>query len=124
MRTDDLPQEHERIQEEWVDNRFAIDKNHETIHLMQAETCQSWPEYYVKYLMDWLKGFPFIPPISAAYYTTRYESEAYANESNLDYCKNYDEKNLSKYVFKNRRKLYKIIGGTPKSWKNYVKTIK
>lgn len=97
--------------------------NHETIHLMQAKMCGSWVKYYWRYFIDWLKGNPLIYPASSAYYTTKYESEAYANEENMDYCKNYDGSNLQKYTFKDRKKLYKKIGGTSKDWKAYVKTL-
>ena len=97
--------------------------NHETIHLMQAKMCGSWVKYYWRYFIDWLKGNPLIYPASSAYYTTKYESEAYANEENMDYCKNYDGSNLQKYTFKDRKKIYKKVGGTSKDWKAYVKTL-
>ena len=97
--------------------------NHETIHLMQAKMCGSWVKYYWRYFIDWLKGNPLIYPASSAYYTTKYESEAYANEENMNYCKNYDGSNLQKYTFKDRKKIYKKVGGTSKDWKAYVKTL-
>ena len=97
--------------------------NHETIHLMQAKMCGSWVKYYWRYFIDWLKGNPLIYPASSAYYTTKYESEAYANEENMSYCNNYDGSNLQKYTFKDRKKIYKIVGGTSKDWKAYVKTL-
>ena len=97
--------------------------NHETIHLMQAKMCGSWVKYYWRYFIDWLKGNPLIYPASSAYYTTKYESEAYANEENMSYCKNYDGSNLQKYTFKDRKKIYKKVGGTSKDWKVYVKTL-
>ena len=97
--------------------------NHETIHLMQAKMCGSWVKYYWRYFIDWLKGNPLIYPASSAYYTTKYESEAYANEENMNYCKNYDGSNLQKYTFKGRKELYKKVGGTSKDWKAYVKTL-
>ena len=62
--------------------------NHETIHLKQAKMCGSGVKYYWRYFIDWLKGNPLIYPASSAYYTTKYESEAYANEENMSYCKN------------------------------------
>lgn len=113
----------EKRQQEWLTKQFEIDKNHETIHLMQAKQCGSWVKYYWRYFIDWMKGNPLIAPASAAYYTSKYESEAYANEENLDYCKNYDGSNLKKYTFKNRKKLYKSVGGTSKEWKAYVKSL-
>lgn len=97
--------------------------NHETIHLMQAKMCGSWVKYYWRYFIEWLKGNPIIAPASSAYYTIPYECEAYANEQDMDYCKNYDGNNLQKYTFKGRKKLYKKVGGTSKDWKVYVKTL-
>ena len=69
-----------------------------------------------------MKGNPIIAPASSAYYTTMYESEAYANEENMDYPKNYDGSNLGKYKFKNRKKLYREVGRAS-GWKNFVKSI-
>ena len=97
---------------------------HEMIHVMQAMYCNdSWVRYYLAYFWEWLKGGIILAPVSAAYYTSKYESEAYGNEDVADYCLNYDGSNLQKYVFKKRKKLYKEVGGTPKDWKNYIKSL-
>lgn len=112
----------ERRQKEWLTKSFDITKNHETIHLMQAKMCGSWVKYYWKYFCEWLKGGPIIAPASAAYYTIPFEVEAYANESNLDYCSMYDGSNLPKYTLKNRKELYKKYGSS-RMWKAYVKTL-
>ena len=96
---------------------------HESIHLLQAKVCGRWWKFYLSYLWEWIKGGIIIAPVSAAYYTSKYESEAYANEDNPDYCVGYDGSNLPKYSFKNRKKLYKAVGGTSRSWKQYVKTL-
>lgn len=114
---------YDRRQKEWPTDKFKVSKNHEQIHLMQAKMCGSWVKYYWRYFIDWLKGNPLIYPASSAYYTTKYESEAYANEENMNYCKNYDGSNLQKYTFKGRKELYKKVGGTSKDWKAYVKTL-
>lgn len=103
-----------------IDN---ITTNHETIHLMQAKICGSWWKYYWRYFVQWLKGNPLLHPSTSAYYTIPYECEAYANEENMDYCKNYDGSNLQKYTFKRRKKLYKEVGGSSKEWKAYLKTL-
>ena len=97
--------------------------NHEMIHLSQAKICGSWIKYYFLYFIEWIKGGIIINPASSAYYTSRYESEAYANEDNPEYYLNYDGSNLQKYVFKNRKKLYRTIGGTSKKWISYVKSL-
>lgn len=113
----------ERRRKEWDTYGYRVSKNHETIHLMQARMCGSWIKYYWRYFCDWVKGGIIMAPVSSAYYTTKYESEAYANEEDFEYCNNYDGSNLSKYIFKNRKKLYKQIGGTSKDWKKYVKSL-
>lgn len=114
---------YDRRQKEWPTDKFKVSKNHETIHLMQAKMCGSWVKYYWRYFIEWLKGNPIIAPASSAYYTIPYECEAYANEENMDYCKNYDGSNLKKYTFKGRKKLYKKVGGSSKDWKAYIKTL-
>ena len=114
---------YDRRQKEWPTDKFKVSKNHEQIHLMQAKMCGSWVKYYWRYFIEWLKGNPIIAPASSAYYTIPYECEAYANEENMNYCKNYDGSNLQKYTFKGRKKLYKKVGGTSKDWKAYVKTL-
>ena len=113
----------DRRQKEWITKAYKVSKNHETIHLMQAKMCGSWVKYYLKYLWEWLKGGPVMAPASAAYYTIPFEVEAYANEGNFGYPKNYDGSNLAKYTLKNRKKLYKEVGGTSSKWKAYVKTL-
>ena len=113
----------DRRRKEWITKAYKASKNHETIHLMQAKMCGSWVKYYLKYLWEWLKGGPVMAPASAAYYTIPFEVEAYANEGDFDYPKNYDGSNLAKYTLKNRKKLYKEVGGTSSKWKAFVKTI-
>ena len=108
---------------EWITKKYKVSKNHETIHLMQAKTCGSWVKYYWRYFCEWLKGGIITAPVSAAYYTIPYEAEAYANDCNFDYSKNYDGSNLPKYTFKHRKKLYKKVGGTKKSWIAYIQAL-
>lgn len=96
--------------------------NHETIHLMQAKVCGSWVKYYLKYLWEWLRR-GFLSPMTANYYVSKYESEAYANEDDSNYCNGYDGGNLRKYTIKNAKKLYKQLGGTSAAWKNYIKSL-
>lgn len=96
--------------------------NHERIHLMQAKVCGSWVKYYLSYLWEWMR-IGFMAPMKANYYTSKYESEAYANEDDYDYCDGYDGSNLAKYVFKNRKELYKDVGWSSAAWKTFVKSI-
>ena len=97
-----------------------ITVNHETIHLMQAKMCGTWWRYYLSYLWEWLKGNPFIYPASSAYYTNPYEAQAYANETDMEYCKNYIG-DLGKYRIKDAKKLYRQLG--KKGWKEYIKSL-
>lgn len=96
--------------------------NHERIHLMQAKVCGSWIKYYLSYLWEWMR-IGFMSPLKANYYTYKYESEAYANEDDYGYCDGYDGRNLYKYVFKDRKKLYKKVGCSSSVWKQYVKSL-
>lgn len=111
---------YERRQKEWSTDKFKQQENHEMIHLMQAKAAGSWVKYYWQYFLEWLKGNPIIAPASSAYYTNPFECEAYANENNVNYVKGYDEAKLQKYIFKNRKSLYKQTGGTSAAWKLYL----
>ena len=106
---------------EWITKKYKVSKNHETIHLMQAKMCGSWAKYYLRYLWEWLKP-GFMAPLKANYYTLKYEAEAYANEENFDYPKQYDGSNLGKYTFASRKKLFKKYGSV-QMWKAYLKTL-
>lgn len=115
---------YETRRKEWVSKAYKVKKNHETIHLMQAKMCGSWTKYYLKYLWEWLKGNPLIAPSKSAYYTIPFEVEAYANEEDFNYCKDYDGRYLPSYTFKNRKKLFKRDGqGLAWVWKQYLKTM-
>ena len=109
-----------RIGSSEIDKRTI---SHEDIHLAQAKLCGSWWKYYLKYLWEWLKGNPIIHPASSAYMTIPFECEAYGNEDNPDYAKNYDGSNIGKYTFKKRKKLYKDVGWSAAAWKRYVKSL-
>lgn len=113
----------EKIQKEMLTTKFAISKNHEKIHLMQALACKdSWVRYYLAYSWEYLKR-GFLAPMSANYYVSKFESEAYANEDNPNYLKYYLPFGINKYSIKGAKKLYKQLGDTSKSWKEYVKSL-
>lgn len=97
-------------------------KNHETIHLKQAQTEGSWLKYYVKYVWWWIKGNPIIHPASSAYYTIPYEMEAYANEDDFTYVDNYNPENLKRYIISNRKSTYREKM-KKNEWKSYIKTL-
>lgn len=101
---------------------FIKDTTHETIHLKQAQLKKSWIGFYWKYACEWINGNPIKSPSISAYYTIPYEMEAYANEDNPDYPKNYDGKYLHCYDIENRKEAYKKCGSSYK-WKQYIKTI-
>lgn len=113
---------YETRRKEWITKQYKVSKNHETIHLMQAKQCGSWTKYYLRYLWEWMKG-GLSSPLSANYYLIPYEMEAYANEENLDYPKQYDGSNLPKYTLPSRKMAYKKAGGTSRTWKDYIKTL-
>ena len=99
------------------------DLNHEKIHVMQAMLCNdSWVRYYLSYLWEWLKH-GITSPVSANYYINKYECEAYANESDFEYCEVYNGKDLDKYRIHHAKKLYRQLGSTPEAWKQYVKSL-
>ena len=108
---------------EWITKKYKESKNEENIHLAQAKLCGSWVKYYWRYFCEWLKGGIIMAPVSSAYFTIPYEVEAKANNTNFDYPKNYDGSNLAKYTLKNRKKLYKKVGGTKKDWIAYIRTL-
>lgn len=100
---------------------------HEYGHAVQAESeyGDNWFRYYLSYFWHWLLENPISKPALSAYYTNRYEVEAYAQERNADYWVNYSRTNLcGKYTIQNGKKMYKqIAGSNPSKWKDYVKTI-
>ena len=102
-------------------------QTHEQGHGRQAISMHgdNWLSYYLSYFWYWLKENPITNPASSAYYTNRYEVEAYAQEGNPEYWVNYTRDNLrGKYTLKGGKKLYKKIAGrNPAKWKEYVKSL-
>ena len=68
---------------------FSIIKNHEMIHLRQAQSCHdSWLRFYLLYIWYWLKGLRARRRMShAAYLLNPFEMEAYRRMYDLDYLK-------------------------------------
>lgn len=98
-------------------------KIHEYGHAVQAisEHGDNWIRYYASYYWHWLLENPIISPATSAYYTNRYEVEAYAQERNPDYWKKYTRKNLrGKYTLKNGKKLYREHR---KFWRDFVRSL-
>ena len=99
---------------------------HEHGHGIQAESGHGNNSilYYLSYYWHWFKHNPFVYPSSACYYLNRYEVEAYAQQHNPEYWKNYTRTNLrGKYSIKNAKKKYKELGSKPTLWIQYIKTL-
>ena len=66
-----------------------IIKNHEMIHLRQAQSCHdSWLCFYLLYIWYWLKGLRMRKRMrNAAYLLNPFEMEAYRRMYDLDYLK-------------------------------------
>ena len=82
---------------------FSALKNHEMIHLRQAQSCgDSWIRYYLLYIWYWVKGLcksrklrkiakPTKLPSNIAYLLNPFEMEAYANMYKKDYLAQCEE---------------------------------
>lgn len=104
--------------------KYKINVNHESIHIAQAKLKGSWIKYYLSYVKEWLKGGIIMSPASSAYHTIPYEMEAWGNEEDMTYAKNYDGSNLSKYTIDNRKSTYKSHRGDKlDDWKQYCKSL-
>jgi hypothetical protein len=94
-----------------TDNVDSQLESHETIHVRQAEsTNDSWVQYYLKYVWQWILNFPLIfINIYAPYKFIAFELEAYANQDNWDYCLGKCEKwkKYNKLTIKQKRELAK-----------------
>ena len=94
-----------------TDNIDSQLESHETIHVRQAEsTNDSWAQYYLKYVWQWILNFPLIfINIYAPYKFIAFELEAYANQDNWDYCLGKCEKwkKYNKLTIKQKRELAK-----------------
>ena len=68
---------------------FSEMKNHEMIHLRQAQSCgDSWMRFYLLYIWYWLKALPANRKMKhGAYLLNPFEMEAYARMHDLDYLK-------------------------------------
>lgn len=98
-------------------------ETHEYGHALQAESehGDNWLRYYINYYWHWLRGNPLVHPGSSAYYTNRYEMEAYGNEHRPEYWVNYNRANLrGKYTIKRRKATYREHRD---HWKEYCKSL-
>ena len=86
-------------------------KNHEMIHLRQAQSCgDSWFRFYLLYIWYWLRALPANRKMKhGAYLLNPFEIEAYRHMNNLDYLANGEAKEWRKFAkmsIKERIKLY------------------
>ena len=90
---------------------FNALKNHEMIHLRQAQSCgDSWLRFYLLYIWYWLKALPANRKMKhAAYLLNPFEMEAYARMHDLDYLKGpaTEWRRYAKMSLKDRLKLYR-----------------
>lgn len=89
---------------------------HEKIHLQQAQMFSHWWKYYAAYVWDWLRGNPLRHPAQSAYYTTKYEMQAYGNQHRKAY--KVTRENLERYAIKHRKRTYKEHRH---EWRKYCK---
>ena len=66
---------------------YSALKNHEMIHLRQAQSCgDSWLHFYLLYVWYWLKGLRMNCKMKhAAYLLNPFEMEAYRRMHDIDY---------------------------------------
>ena len=76
------------------DRMSAAMKNHEMIHLRQAQACHdSWMCFYLLYIWYWLKGLPMNRKMKhAAYLLNPFEMEAYFHMYDLHYLESTEGK--------------------------------
>ena len=96
---------------------FNVLKNHEMIHLRQAQTCgDSWLRFYLLYIWYWLKALPANRKLKhGAYLLNPFEIEAYRHMDDLHYLANGEANEWRKFAkmsIKERITLYeqKISG--------------
>ena len=107
---------------------FSALKNHEMIHLRQAQACgDSWLRFYLLYIWYWLKDTigtvlfvywpvhkknrPYCVPKHAAYLLNPFELEAYGRMNDLNYLQKHPEgctewRRYANMPLKERLKLY------------------
>ena len=90
---------------------FTALKNHEMIHLRQAQACgDSWLRFYFLYLWYSLRALPMCRKMKrAAYLLNPFEIEAYRHMNDLNYLSNGEATEWRKYAkmpLKERLKLF------------------
>ena len=99
-------------------------KRHETIHLYQAKTgYRCWIGFYLSYFWNVLSGAVYGFSWDFGYCTSKFESEAYANEERPEYLESYGKDSIKKYNFSlsQRKKMWKECSGSRWKWKEMIK---
>lgn len=105
---------HSRQEANHFNSRYDALKNHEMIHLRQAQaTGDSWIRFYLLYIWYWLRGLPMNRRMrNAAYLLNPFELEAYRHMHDLSYPNQFAQKGTQewrKYVkmgYQERRAVY------------------
>ena len=110
--------------EPWYDDKTTW--THENIHLYQAKThFKTWIGYYISYAWSVFVGIFYMWSWDFAYYTCKWETEAYAKDGDQSYLMGYTKSSISKYTMKlsERKKLWKSVGKDRRKWKELIKTL-
>ena len=94
-----------------MNSGFSNLKNHEMIHLRQAQSCgDSWIRFYLLYIWYWLRALPANRKMKhGAYLVNPFEIEAYRHMNNLNYLANGEAtewRKFAKMSIKERINLY------------------
>lgn len=108
---------HSREEADRINRHYDELKNHEMIHLRQAQsTGDSWLRFYLLYIWYWLRGLPMNRKMkNAAYLLNPFELEAYRHMHDMDYpscCAEKGAQEWNRYVkmkYNERRAVYDSI---------------
>ena len=108
---------HSQQEAERINRQYDELKNHEMIHLRQAQAAgDSWLRFYLLYIWYWLRGLPMNRKMrGAAYLLNPFELEAYLHMHDLGYPARCGEdgaqewRQYAKMKYQERRAVYKII---------------
>lgn len=108
-----------------INQRYDGLKNHEMIHLRQAQDCHdSWTMFYLRYVWYYLRALPYNrKKRNAAYWMNPFEMEAYEHGDNLDYLNTRPKhgENWKKYARMPLKNRFELLFPAPKHPKNEKK---
>ena len=96
-----------------ADLQSAQMKNHEMIHLRQAQSCgDSWLRFYLLYIWYWLRALPANRKMKhGAYLLNPFEMEAYRHMNNLNYLANHEATEWRQFAKMKLRDRFAIYRG-------------